>query len=187
MFQSFFYWKSASKDEPSQPSNSDNLVSILLLLEIGLKEFFDFQNDLVMHQFQSFFYWKSASKETSAIFAISICRFQSFFYWKSASKVWRLVTDSSPRSSFNPSSIGNRPQSKGYSGGLDGFIQVSILLLLEIGLKDRHNVVFLHLALPVSILLLLEIGLKAAPSPIDIPPCHGFNPSSIGNRPQRIR
>ena len=85
-FQSFFYWKSASKFFPSprccitfsgfNPSSIGNRpqriprifpnetagVSILLLLEIGLKVVKDAKYYESVYKFQSFFYWKSASK-----------------------------------------------------------------------------------------------------------------------------
>ena len=60
---------------------------------------------------------------------------------------------------FNPSSIGNRPQSPKPLGRRWTGACVSILLLLEIGLKAFH-VNSCTLFEGVSILLLLEIGLK---------------------------
>ena len=61
--------------------------------------------------------------------------FQSFFYWKSASK-WLELRVIDEYACFNPSSIGNRPQSPTFRGVELNVSGVSILLLLEIGLKD---------------------------------------------------
>ena len=111
-------------------------VSILLLLEIGLKVK-DLEIDLRKQGM-----------------------FQSFFYWKSASKLSTKKCKKLAGRCFNPSSIGNRPQS---------------CRILQTW-RPRT---------PVSILLLLEIGLKVTSILWSRARAKGFNPSSIGNRPQR--
>ena len=88
-----------------------------------------------VHEFQSFFYWKSASKTKREFEAVELYKFQSFFYWKSASKRSFSTRLPSLVMSFNPSSIGNRPQRPVESRPVSQARWVSILLLLEIGLK----------------------------------------------------
>ena len=188
---------------------------------------------------------------------MSLPKFQSFFYWKSASKTSPRRANSNPPRRFNPSSIGNRPQSTKMVAALEAEgsfnpssignrpqrkkvilsftapTMVSILLLLEIGLKEGRGILskvintvsillLLEIGLKaewfpeqsrapilfqsffywksaskpssfhppsvcatVSILLLLEIGLKGSPAMLPRVSSVGFNPSSIGNRPQR--
>ena len=135
--------------------------------------------------------------------------FQSFFYWKSASKLSDFANMAASNASFNPSSIGNRPQSylhfveQGTSKRFQSFfywksasktrvvrlrlerLDVSILLLLEIGLKDLAS--FSRHQWKLRRFNLSFIGNWSKSDFFCCGRCYclSFNHSSIGNRPQR--
>ena len=183
-FQSFFYWKSASKNNGGFTGRPNRKFQSFFYWKSASKN----RKNAGIRQaleFQSFFYWKSASKTPCASVYSTVTPFQSFFYWKSASKQIPLILHKITKPEF---------QSFFYWKSASKFApvwffrigkMVSILLLLEIGLKVGYTSLIRRKLLQVSILLLLEIGLKGVDSAGDFAFFASFNPSSIGNRPQR--
>ena len=119
-------------DETIKHSN----VSILVLLDVALKAFFNLR-------------YNSRAK-----------RFQSLFSWMSLWKVLHRYRYRAPRDGFNPCSLGCRSESWFNGYFTRQFIYVSILVLLDVALKENPLENWISLPDVVSILVLLDVALK---------------------------
>ena len=134
-----------------------------------------------------------------------LVRFQSLFSWMLLWKLPPIVRCSSYCASFNPCSLGCCSESQGAEFQFVGFDEcfnpcslgccserpafgvtlpklavVSILVLLDVALKDFRWDPRYQIPCRVSILVLLDVALKASGGPLTFHRWPGFNPCSLG-------
>ena len=112
LFQSLFCWKSVWELNTSAVFPISRKVSILVLLEIGL------------------------GVAINHLLHLSCTKFQSLFCWKSVWEYYAAQSYCMKNRCFNPCFVGNRSGSSGRDWNKSSMDDVSILVLLEIGLGE---------------------------------------------------
>ena len=163
-FQSLFFWMCRWKCVRSATKRVSQVVSILILLDVSLKECFAVIVLVTPRGFQSLFFWMCRWKSYNSKVAVFILHeFQSLFFWMCRWKsfIWKWATT---------------------------FFCVSILILLDVSLKVFvHSCIYFSHTI-VSILILLDVSLKAL-SRHSSASCFiwCFNPYSFGCVAERLR
>ena len=155
-FQSLFCWKSVWEAVRRCKHTVQHPVSILVLLEIGLGELL-----------------RTMPKRWQKSF--NPC----FVGNRSGRRIRKMI--STPYMGFNPCFVGNRSGSRNRIRGRNWITNVSILVLLEIGLGEWFRLSCFS-GMFVSILVLLEIGLGELRYSATSCNQLGFNPCFVGNR-----